>query len=364
MRRAVVASAGLALVVAAGALAGTSGALGGLALPGGTGAATSPGASPESGTPVKTAEVVRQAMHTAAELDGTLGYEGEVSVLAGSAGMVTRLPDEGKVIRRNGTLYELDGKTHPRLFYGARPMWRPLGPGISDGADIRQLEVNLKALGYAPKGMKVDRHWDAKTTRAVKRWQRATGRTRDGTIDGRDIAFLPGAIRVSAHKAPVGTAVGPGAPVLDATTAKRVVTLDISAGRQDLVKPGQAVSVELPDGTRVAGAVRSAGRVASPGENGGDPTVPVTIDLEPSATLPAIDAAPVTIDVVTVTHDGVLAVPVNALVALLEGGYALEVRDTDGTRHFEAVELGLFEDGLVEVTGDGIAEGDDVVVPQ
>ena len=37
---------------------------------------------------------------------------------------------------------------------------------------------------------------------------------------------------------------------------------------------------------------------------------------------------------------------------------------TRRTRHFEAVELGLFENGLVEVTGDGIAEGDDVVVPQ
>jgi peptidoglycan hydrolase-like protein with peptidoglycan-binding domain len=364
VRRAVVAGAALALVVAAGALAGTSGALGGLALPGASGAGASPSPAAETGTPATTAEIVRQAMHTTAELDGTLGYEGEVPVLAGTAGMVTRLPDEGRVIRRNGILYELDGRFQPRLFYGSRPMWRPLGPGVSDGADVRQLEQNLKALGYAPKGMKVNRHWDAKTTRAVKRWQRATGRTRDGTIDGRDIAFLPGAIRVSAHKAPVGTAVGPGAPVLDATTAKRVVTLDISAGRQDLVEPGQAVIVELPDGTRVDGAVRSAGRVASPSENGGDPTVPVTIDLDPDATLPPIDAAPVTIEVVTVTHAGVLAVPVNALVALLEGGYAVEVRGADGTRRFEAVELGLFENGLVEVTGAGIAEGDDVVVPQ
>ena len=364
MRRAVVAGAGLALVVTAGALAGTSGALGGLAIPGGTGAAASPGTPSANAATVDTAEVVRQAMHTTAELDGTLGYEGERSVLAGTPGMVTRLPAEGKVIGRNGTLYELDGRVHPRLFYGSRPLWRPLEPGMSDGVDVRQLEQNLKALGFAPKGMEVNRHWDAKTTLAVKRWQRATGRERDGTIDGRDIAFLPGAIRVAEHRAAVGTSVGPGAPILDGTTAARVVTLDISAGRQDLVQPGQAVTVELPDGTLVDGSVRSIGRVATAGENGGDPTVPVTIDLDPDATLPAIDAAPVTIDVVTATHDAVLAVPVNALVALLEGGYAVEVRDADGTRHFEAVELGLFENGLVEVSGDGIAEGDDVVVPQ
>ena len=90
----------------------------------------------------------------------------------------------------------------------------------------------------------------------------------------------------------------------------------------------------------------------------------MTIDLDPAATLPAHRRGARDHPRRPVTHDGVLAVPVNALVALLEGGYAVEVRDADGTRHFEAVELGLFEDGLVEVTGDGIAEGDDVVVPQ
>ena len=62
-----------------------------------------------------------------------------------------------------------------------------------------QLEQNLKAMGYAPKGMKVNRHWDAKTTTAVKRWQKATGRKQDATLDGADLAFLPGAVRVASH---------------------------------------------------------------------------------------------------------------------------------------------------------------------
>ncbi len=83
---------------------------------------------------------------------------------------------------------------------------------MSPGADVRQLEANLKALGYAPKGMKVNGTWDAKTTKAVKRWQKATGRTRDGTLDGSDLVFLPGAIRVQSHQAEVGSAVGPGRP--------------------------------------------------------------------------------------------------------------------------------------------------------
>ena len=87
--------------------------------------------------------------------------------------------------------------------------------------------------------MDVDRDWDRWTTRAVKNWQQATGERRDGTLDGSDLAFLPGAVRVADVAAEVGTSVGPGTPVLDTTTAGRVVTLDLSASRQDLVHPAR-----------------------------------------------------------------------------------------------------------------------------
>ena len=65
--------------------------------------------------------------------------------------------------------------------------------------------------------------------------------------------------------------------------------------------------------------------------------------------------------VVTDRREDVLAVPVNALVALLEGGYAVEVVEDDGSRRYVRVETGLFEDGLVEVSGDGLEAGDTVV---
>jgi multidrug efflux pump subunit AcrA (membrane-fusion protein) len=57
-----------------------------------------------------------------------------------------------------------------------------------------------------------------------------------------------------------------------------------------------------------------------------------------------------------------LAVPVTALLALAGGGYGVEVREEDGTR-VVAVETGLFADGYVQVSGDGIREGTEVVVP-
>ena len=50
-----------------------------------------------------------------------------------------------------------------------------------------------------------------------------------------------------------------------------------------------------------------------------------------------------------------LVVPVDALLALASGGYALEVVSAKGVHSLEPVTLGLFDDadGLVQVTGLG-----------
>jgi hypothetical protein len=65
----------------------------------------------------------------------------------------------------------------------------------------------------------------------------------------------------------------------------------------------------------------------------------------------------------TAKATGVLVVPIRALVALAEGGYAVE-RVSGATSQLVAVEPGAFGDGIVEITGDGVAEGDSVVVAQ
>ena len=61
-------------------------------------------------------------------------------------------------------------------------------------------------------------------------------------------------------------------------------------------------------------------------------------------------------------------VPVSALVALAEGGYALEVvtgsaADGTPTTTLIPVEPGLFTDGFVSITGDQVKAGLQVVVP-
>ena len=60
--------------------------------------------------------------------------------------------------------------------------------------------------------------------------------------------------------------------------------------------------------------------------------------------------------------EDVIAVPVAALLALAEGGYAVEVDAGGGATRLVAVEPGFFADGLVEVSG-GLEPGDRVVVP-
>jgi hypothetical protein len=59
----------------------------------------------------------------------------------------------------------------------------------------------------------------------------------------------------------------------------------------------------------------------------------------------------------------VLSVPVAALVALAEGGYGVQVV-TGSTTRYVGVQTGLFADGNVEISGDGIAEGVTVGMPK
>ena len=98
----------------------------------------------------------------------------------------------------------------------------------------------------------------------------------------------------------------------------------------------------------------------TPGET---PTVDITIRVdEIPASVDSFVAIPVTLRVVDEQVDDAFVVPTSALLALAEGGYALEVASTataDGTAadHLIAVEPGLFADGFVVVTGDQVRRG-------
>lgn len=332
--------------------------------------AASGSADPAASTaPRSTATVSSRTMTVGEDLDGTLGYAGERKVVNNLRGTVTALPATGTVLARGDRLYEIDGRRRPILLYGAKPAWRSLEDGVENGADITQLERNLKALGYTRKGDKIDNEWDDDTTAAVKRWQKASGQTVDGVVDLGEMVFLPGAIRVTTLTAELGAGVGPGTPILSGTTDERVVTVDLAADRTDIVKVGDTVSIELADGTETPGTIREIGTVAEGGTdsfgNPADPTVTVTIGLDDPAASAAYTNSPVTAHIVRESRADVMAVPIAALLAVLEGGYAVEVVDASGSTHLVGVTTGIFQDGWVEVTpssGD-LTVGDEIVVP-
>jgi multidrug efflux pump subunit AcrA (membrane-fusion protein) len=91
--------------------------------------------------------------------------------------------------------------------------------------------------------------------------------------------------------------------------------------------------------------------------------VPVTIRPARRAGAGSLDQALVEVAITDRTVHNVLAVPVNALLALSGGGYAVEV--VAGAHHLVRVTPGLFDDaaGVVQVSGPGLAAGQRVVVP-
>ncbi len=329
---------------------------------------SSAGPEAESGSELRTelAPVERRDLVRRETLDGTLGYADSRSLVAAGAGTVTALAAEGATVRRGGVLYALDSRP---VYYleGSVPAWRSLRSG-DEGADVRQLEQNLVALGYDPDGdIELDSEFDWGTAAAVRRWEEKRGATEDGVVELGEVVFLPGTVRrMAAHEAAVGAVVQPGSPLAATTATRRVVTIELEATRQELLRKGARVSVVLPDGRSVAGKVSRIGTVAEAAESqdpeaSEEPTVDVTVTV--SGSTGSLDGAPVDVEVESDRSDDALVVPVNALLALSGGGYAVEV-DRGGTRTLTAVDPGLYADGFVAITGEGVGDGDRVVVPR
>jgi hypothetical protein len=316
-----------------------------------------------------TATVTRRDLVQHETVDGTLGYADAKTLYAQAAGTVTALRQPGSIVKRGQALYWLDGRPIT-LMYGSLPAWRRLDASSPDGSDIRQLERNLVALGYdTSRDIEIDDEWDWATTAALKRWQEHEGLEETGAVELGEIVFLPRARRIGQLAATVGATLQPGGEVMDTTSTKRLVTVDLDADKQSLVKKGDAVTVELPDDSTIDGTIVSVSKVAESDEDPqtgerGDPTIEVKIRLDQGSKTGGFDEAPVDVAIAQETAKGVLSVPVSALLALAEGGYAVEVVDGSGSTRLLRVEPGMFADGLVEISGEGIKEGAKVVVPE
>ncbi|MFC6016351.1 peptidoglycan-binding protein [Plantactinospora solaniradicis] len=335
-------------VVAAGAV--TAAAIG-------FGGGNSPPASSDAGRTAATASVTRTTLTRTQQVNGTLGYGTPVTVNGRGRGVVTWLPPLGATIRRGQPVYESDNVAVP-LFYGGLPLYRQLRSGDT-GEDVTEIERNLAALGYS--GFTVDTSYTSATASAVRRWQKSLGLTRTGVFDPASVVVAPTTVRVASLVGHLGDP-ATGAMLTYVGTI-RIVSIALDVTLQHLVRPGLPATVTLPTGQTVDGTLATVGTVASAAEEQGEPaTIEVTVSVADQSKLGTFDQAPVIVSVVSETAENVLTVPVAALVALAEGGYGVQVV-TGATSRYVAVHLGMFADGRVQVTGEGVVEGTLVGVP-
>lgn len=315
--------------------------------------------------PTSTTSVARGTLFSQLSADGTLQYTtsdgSDYNVINQASGTLTSLPRTGQVFSRGQVLYRVSNDP-VILLYGDTPVYRSLYDGET-GPDVRELNHNLVALGYATKS-EVGWDWDYfsdETSYALEKLQGKLGEDETGTLTEGQAVFLPAQIRITTVDATLGTGAGAGAAIMQATSTSRQVVVNLDASEQSEVKVGDRVQITLPAGNVTPGVVNGVGTVASGGSN---PTLPVYITLEQPKAAGGLDRAPVTLEIATARVKHALIVPVDALLALSGGGYAVETVGTDGVHKLVAVSLGSFDDaaGTVQVTGD-LTAGQRIVVP-
>jgi hypothetical protein len=343
----------------------------------------------DNANPTSLASVTRQDLSDQTEVSATLGYAGSYTVLYqgngtgstgpgsfGSSGTFTKLPAVGQVVWQGQVLYRVNNSPVV-LLYGATPAYRGLSEGASasdvTGPDVEELNADLVALGYVTTS-ELSPTWDEFgywTKVGVERLQAALGVNQSGTLALGQALFLPTAARVTSVSATLGGAAQSGGTVLQATSTTRQVSIALDASQQSQVAVGDKVTITLPNNQTTPGVISSLGTVASSGSSGGSgsgsssPTITVLVKPTDPAATGTWDQATVNVTVTTATATNVLVVRIDALLAQPGGGYAVEVVDPDGIHRLVDVTVGIFDDGdgLVQVSGSGLAAGQRVVVP-
>jgi hypothetical protein len=344
--------------------------------------------------PAHTAQVEKRTLSAMVSQAGILTYRARpdgspYTVINQARGTYTKLPEAGQVISQGRVLYRVNDRPVV-LLHGSTPAYRTLSAGAS-GPDVAELNADLVALGYATSAQLHPRpaSFGPASTTAVNKLQAAVGLPRTGTLALGQAVFEPTAVRVTTLSAQLGGRAQTGETVMQGTSTTRQVQVALDASQQTSMAVGDKVSITLPNNQITPGVVSLVATVATcpsssgsggsrsdsaapgtdscSGGNSGSiaPTLTVDVTFSDPAATGSWDQAPVQVGVTTASVPDALVVPVTALLARSGGGYAVEVAGAGGGSHLVGVSLGLFDDadGLVQVTGSGLAAGQKVVVP-
>ena len=191
---------------------------------------------PELGT----AAVVSTDLERLETFPATLRYADQRNVFAAAGGIVTRVPVEGAELSRGDSIMEIDGRP-VLVFYGERPMWRPVGPAPDgsgmEGPDVEQLELNLEALGYSLRSGP-DQVLDEDTVRLIRDWRSDAGLDRSDSVELGRIFYVEGPIRVGRSLVELGALVGPGDPIVEVSGNVQEVRMEFPVDRRDRISVG------------------------------------------------------------------------------------------------------------------------------
>lgn len=267
--------------------------------------------------------------------------EAPPAVERSSAGAVASLPAVGTLVGDGDVVFQVGGRP-------AIALVDPDDVGVAlISGDTADIDRELGRSGFADR----------------TEWAAARGIEGD-TSNALFVEVPPGAT-IATLLVSEATDVAAGDPILEVRAPTQRVEVALPVEDLDELEVGDMVVVEFPDNTMADAVVTERGTVAVMAPNGqSEPvaTVQVRIDLvgeSPSA----ISEGPVTVNVVDEEIPGAVVVPVRALVSLAEGGFAVEVVGLNGATRLVGVELGTFEDGVVEVTNGVVSPGDSLVVP-
>jgi hypothetical protein len=161
-------------------------------------------------------------------------------------------------------------------------------------------------------------------------------------------------------------------PILETTSTRQIVTVDLDPSKQSEAKVGARVTVEMPAGDTVGGRVSAVSSVAQSSGNsdtgngsgnsgtgnnsgGTGSTIPVTISLSRRHAHGGLNQAAVSVNFAQARANDVLSVPVTALLATAGGAYAVQA--AAAPHQLIPVTTGLFAAGYVQISGKGIHPG-------
>lgn len=312
---------------------------------------------------IEFATVATRNLSDSKEFNAAVNFGEEWTLPLSVSGTVTKRNAQGTIIEPGQPIIWVNDRP-VILAAGEVPLYRELKretirrPGLKaaplSGPDVKQLQEFLIAQGHTADGtLEANGIFDRATEKGVKAWQAANNLDQTGTVTNTQLVFSPTALRIQSEPR-----VGSAFESITVTSPEQEIV--VTAGRRDAgyLRTGSTVEVGLGTDVAVTGVVKEVKDVRN--SDGGGTNIQVTV----TATRPI----PANAQGVTVTGSGAsvenaLAVPVRALVALAEGGYAVEVQTQGSVTELRRVEIGDIIEGYAVVVGD-VREGDKIVVPR